>query len=77
MMENKLRTSYYDLEADVLYIYLKVTPVGLLKQKELGDGVILDIDEDHTVYGIEILSASKGWDLDKIQTQITGRKKIA
>lgn len=48
--------TWYDKEEDILNIQLKE---GYWKSIELPNGVVIDIAEDGTISGIEILRASK------------------
>jgi uncharacterized protein YuzE len=51
----------YDKEADAAYVYLvESIPNGAVKKTlELNNNVILDLDEDGKLLGIEILEASE------------------
>ncbi|PZC46562.1 MAG: Uncharacterized protein YuzE [Chloroflexi bacterium] len=46
----------YDTEADAIYIQFMEAPFST--NKEVADGVILDIGKDNEVLGIEVLDAS-------------------
>ncbi|MDE2060561.1 MAG: DUF2283 domain-containing protein [candidate division NC10 bacterium] len=46
----------YSKSADALYVYFKQAEVA--KSKELEEGVVLDLDADGHLIGIEILDAS-------------------
>jgi len=46
----------YDKEADALYIQLKESPVS--ESLEVADGVIIDLDVDKKIIGIEIIYVS-------------------
>ena len=47
----------YDKEADALYVYFREIEVA--KSKEVEDGVVIDLDQNNHIVGIEILNASK------------------
>ena len=47
----------YSKEADALYVYFR--EVNVAKSKEVEEGVVVDLDEDGHIVGIEILDASK------------------
>ena len=47
----------YDREADALYIGLR--RVMAAESLEIEDGVIVDVDDDGHIIGIEVLDASK------------------
>jgi uncharacterized protein YuzE len=66
-MEMKLRTKY-DEEADAAYIY--VDEAGKVdKTLQLGDGIMVDIDRQKKIVGIEILNA-------KSKIHIPGLSKV-
>lgn len=46
----------YDTKADALYIKLREGKFG--SNKEVAEGIVLDLDADNAVLGIEILEAS-------------------
>ena len=46
----------YDTEADAIYI--KLAEAEFVRNKEVAEGVILDLGEGDTLLGIEILEAS-------------------
>jgi len=50
----------YDRHADALYLYL-VSPKKkkVWKSQEIKPGIIIDIDKDHTILGIELLDVSR------------------
>jgi len=54
----------YDRKADALYIKLKAGKFG--RNKEVEEGIILDIAADGALLGIEILDASSRFSLDDI-----------
>ena len=47
----------YDKRADALYVYFREIEVA--KSKEVEEGVVIDLDQDGHIVGIEILDASK------------------
>ena len=47
----------YSREADALYVYFR--EVDVAKSKEVEEGVVIDLDKDGHIVGIEILDASK------------------
>ncbi len=47
----------YSKEADALYVYFREVEVA--KSKEVEEGVVIDLDENGHIVGIEILDASK------------------
>lgn len=50
----------YDAEADAIYIYLQGKPGERVDHtEELGDGIAVDYGQGDSVFGIEILDASK------------------
>ena len=52
----------YDPAADAMYLYLTERPSGspeIARTEEVAAGVMLDLDGDGRVIGIEILSVSK------------------
>lgn len=50
-------TIEYDGEADALYILLKEAEVK--ESIEVENGVIMDVDAEHHIIGLEVLNASK------------------
>jgi len=54
----------YDRNADALYFRLKAGKFG--RNKEVEEGIILDIGADGALLGIEILEASSRFSLDDI-----------
>ncbi len=54
----------YDTQADALYI--KFREGRFLKNKEVEEGVILDIGEGNVLLGIEILEASSRFSLEDL-----------
>lgn len=59
----------YDNQADAMYIKLKDGNFG--SNKEVSEGVILDISDSGDLLGIEILDASTRFNLTKDIGQIT------
>ena len=47
----------YDREADALYIHLREVPVA--DTTDVEDGVMIDLDAEGHIVGVEILDASK------------------
>lgn len=47
----------YSKEADALYVYFR--EVNVAKSKEVEEGVVIDLDQEGHIVGIEILDASK------------------
>jgi len=64
----------YDSKYDVLY--LKFKDIKEVVCKNLTDDITIDIDERGKIAGIEILSASKHIDLDKL-LPIETKEKIS
>ena len=54
----------YDTEADALYI--KFQDGKFVKNKEVQEGVILDIGEAETLLGLEVLEASSRFSLQDL-----------
>lgn len=54
----------YDTEADALYI--KFQDGKFLKNKEVQEGVVLDIGEGEALLGIEVLNASARFSLQDL-----------
>ncbi len=54
----------YDKEVDALYIRIQEKKV--FKTKEIEEGVNLDIDENGRIIGLEILDATKKYQLSDI-----------
>jgi uncharacterized protein YuzE len=51
-----MRTSY-DPEADALYV--RFAEASIVESEEVADGVVLDLDAEGRIVGIELLDASK------------------
>lgn len=47
----------YSKEADALYVYFREIEVA--KSKEIEEGVVVDLDKEGHIVGIEVLDASK------------------
>ena len=67
----------YDRQADALYIYLQPNKY-VTKSKEVGEGLVLDLDKNGKAIGLEILDVSKKYkktDISKfsIKDLITSR----
>ena len=56
----------YDQETDSLYIDLAARPS--VNSREIQDGVVVDLDADGHIVGIDIQYASKILDLDSVET---------
>jgi uncharacterized protein YuzE len=54
----------YDREADALYIQMQEKKVT--KTKEVEEGLLVDFDEEDKLIGIEILDATKRFELSDI-----------
>lgn len=54
----------YDGEVDNLYVYVR--PGAARRQVHLSDRVIVDVDDDGSIVGVEILSLTAGWDAEAI-----------
>ncbi|MDO8750587.1 MAG: DUF2283 domain-containing protein [Dehalococcoidia bacterium] len=54
----------YDVEADALYIQFQ--DGTFVKNKEVQEGVILDIGQDEMLLGIEVLNASSRFSLQDL-----------
>ena len=61
-----MKLNYYP-ETDSLYIDLK--SVAASDSNEVADGVVLDLDADGNVVGIDIQQASRRLDLMEIQSE--------
>lgn len=64
----------YDKKADALYIWLRKAKYDI--SEELAENVILDLDKNGRVIGIEVLGASKSLG-QEIVTKIINTEKIA
>ncbi len=47
----------YSKEVDALYVYFR--EVNVAKSKEVEEGVVIDLDENGHIVGVEVLDASK------------------
>lgn len=54
----------HDIKADAVYIYLSDAPVAYTK--ELDDNRLMDYSADHKPVGIDLLSVSKGVDVEDL-----------
>ena len=70
----KMRITY-DSKYDVLYLQFKDTKEVICKN--LTDDITIDLDEKGKITGIEILSASKHIDLDRILPVESKEKVVA
>ena len=60
-----MKLHYYP-ETDSLYIELKPTPGA--ETREVADGLVVDLDDQGEVVGFDIDSASKRFDLSRLET---------
>jgi len=60
-----MKLHYYP-ETDTLYIELKPTPGA--ETREVADGLVVDLDDQGEVVGFDIDSASKRFDLSRLET---------
>ena len=60
-----MKLHYYP-ETDSLYIELKSAPGA--ETREIVDGLVVDLDSDGNVVGLDIDHASKKLDLSKVET---------
>ena len=58
----------YDRETDTAYI--KFEPQPSTESFELSDGIVIDLDADEHVVGIEIQWASKKLDVEALKTDL-------
>lgn len=61
-----MKLHYYP-ETDSLYIDLNARPS--VDSREVADGVVIDLDEDGNVVGIDIEHASQKLDLNTLETE--------
>lgn len=54
----------YDGASDSLYVY--VADESIARQSELADGTIVDVAEDGSLVGFEVLSFRSGWSPDEV-----------
>ena len=68
---------HYYAETDSLYIDLNARPS--VDSREVADGIVIDLDEDGNIVGIDIERASQKLDLKTIETEAlpTGSVRIA
>ena len=64
----------YDKKADAMYIWLRKAKYDI--SEELAENVILDLDKNGRIIGIEVLGASKNLGQELI-TKIINTEKIA
>ena len=64
----------YDKKADALYIWLRKAKYDI--SEELAENVILDLDKNGRIIGIEVLGASKNLGKDLVM-KIIDTEKIA
>jgi uncharacterized protein YuzE len=64
----------YDQKADAMYIWLRKAKHDI--SEELAENVVLDLDKNGRIIGIEVLDASKNLGKD-IVTRILLKEKIA
>jgi len=64
----------YDKKADAMYIWLRKAKYDI--SEELAENVIIDLDKNGRIIGIEVLGASKNLGQDLI-TRIINTEKIA
>lgn len=55
----------YDPQADALYLSMQKNK-AVNKSKELEEGLVVDLDKNKKVIGLEILDVSKKFNLDQI-----------
>ncbi|MBM3748157.1 MAG: DUF2283 domain-containing protein [Acidobacteria bacterium] len=55
----------YNSKTDLLYICLDPTK-GELRNREIGEDIVVDLDADDRIVGIEILDASKRLDITSL-----------
>jgi uncharacterized protein YuzE len=67
----------YDAETDSLYIDLKDRPAA--DSREVADGVVIDLDEQGNLVGIDIAHASEHLDLTRLEaiSLPTGKVDVA
>jgi uncharacterized protein YuzE len=59
----------FDLDADAIYVYLSNKRAA--RQVEFSDGIVVDLDSDERVVGVEVLSPSRSWDLGGLVTRFS------
>jgi uncharacterized protein YuzE len=64
----------YDKEADAMYIHIRKGKYDI--SEELAENVIIDLDKNGRILGIEVLAASKNLG-DELVTKIVNTEKIA
>jgi uncharacterized protein YuzE len=65
----------YDKKADALYIWLRKAKYDI--SEELAENVILDLDKNGRIIGIEVLGASKNLGKDLVMKIIDTEKIVA
>ena len=65
----------YDRKADAMYIWLRKTKYDI--SEELAENVILDLDKNGRIIGIEVLDASKNLGKDLVMKIIDTEKVTA
>ena len=66
----------YDQKADAMYIWLRKAKYEYDISKKLAENVIIDLDKNGRIIGIEVLGASKNLGKEII-TKILNTEKIA
>ncbi len=49
----------YDQQADAIYVYLTTHPATVSKSREIEPGVVVDLNAQNHVIGLEVLDASR------------------
>ena len=62
----------HDAETDMMYIEFEDRPS--LESFELFDGIVVDLDADEHVVGIEIEWASKKFDVERLRTILESKR---
>ena len=62
----------HDPETDMMYIEFEERPS--LESFELFDGIVVDLDADEHVVGIEIEWASKKFDVEQLRTALESKR---
>lgn len=65
----------YDKKADAMYIWLRKAKYDI--SEELAENVILDLDKNGRIIGIEVLGASKNLGKDLVMKIIDTEKIVA
>jgi uncharacterized protein YuzE len=69
-----MKLHYYP-ETDSLYIDLKAVPSA--DSREVADGLVVDLDADGNIVGIDIQEASRKLDLKTIETESLPATKVS